>query len=50
MTIRIELQVCTFDWVKKEDLYRFLEQSRIDEIQAEIDFRSWVRASRSNII
>ena len=40
----------TFDWIEKEDLYRFIEQAQIDEIQAEIDFRSWVRASRSNIL
>ncbi len=40
----------TFDWVEKEDLYRFLEQARIDEIQAEIDFRSWVRARQLNIL
>ncbi len=40
----------TFDWIEKEDLYRFLEQARIDEIQAEVDFRSWVRARQSNIL
>ena len=40
----------TFNWIEKEDLYRFLGQARIDEIQAEIDFRSWVRAKQSNIL
>ena len=39
----------TFNWIEKEDLYRFLEQARIDEVEAEIDFRSWVQAKRSEI-
>lgn len=36
----------TFDWIKKEDLYRFLEQARIDEIEAERDFRDWDRSKQ----
>ena len=39
----------TFDLIEKEDLYRFLEQARIDEVDAEIDFRAWVRGKRSNV-
>jgi Uma2 family endonuclease len=39
----------TFDWIQKEDLYRFLEQARIDEVEAEIEFRAWVRAKRSDL-
>ncbi|MCM1985089.1 Uma2 family endonuclease [Lyngbya confervoides] len=33
----------TFSWVKKELLYRFLEQAQQDEIEAEITFRALVR-------
>ena len=33
----------TFDWIEKEDLYRFLEEARINEVEAEIKFRAWVR-------
>jgi Uma2 family endonuclease len=33
----------TFPWVEKEDLYRFLDQGRMDEIEAEVSFRQWVR-------
>ena len=40
----------TFNWIEKDDLYRFIEQARIDEIQAETDFRAWVRAKQSNIL
>lgn len=36
----------TFNWIEKEDLYRFLEQSRIDEVEAEIEFRAWVRSKQ----
>ncbi|QUY42700.1 Uma2 family endonuclease [Acaryochloris marina] len=32
----------TFDWVNKEDLYRFLEQAQQDEIEAEQNFRTLV--------
>lgn len=32
----------TFDWVKKEDLYQFLEQAQQDEIEAEQNFRTLV--------
>ena len=39
----------TFDWIEKEDLYRFLEQARIDEVEAETDFRAWVREKRSGL-
>ena len=39
----------TFDWIEKEDLYRFLEQARIDEIDAERDFRAWVRSKQENL-
>jgi len=39
----------TFDWIEKEDLYRFLEQARIDEVEAEIEFRAWVRERRSDL-
>ena len=30
-------------WVEKARLYEFLEQCEIDEVQAEQDFRAWVR-------
>lgn len=33
----------TFDWVNKEDLYRFLEQAQQDEIAAEQALRSWAQ-------
>jgi len=33
----------TFDWVKKEDLYQFLEQAQQDEIAAEQACRSWAQ-------
>lgn len=33
----------TFSFVKKEDLYRFLEEAQQDEVEAEINLRSWVR-------
>ena len=38
----------TFNCIEKEDLYRFLEQARIDEVEAEIEFRDWVREKRSD--
>jgi Uma2 family endonuclease len=31
-----------FSWVQKEDLYRFLAQAQVDEVEAEISFRRWV--------
>jgi hypothetical protein len=39
----------TFDWIEKEDLYGFLEEARINEGEAEIEFRSWVREKRSDL-
>jgi Uma2 family endonuclease len=36
-------QSSTFPGVEKEDLYRFLEQAQIDEVEAELNFRQWVR-------
>jgi Uma2 family endonuclease len=33
----------TFPWIEKEDLDRFLAQARIDEVEAELNFRKWVR-------
>ncbi len=33
----------TFDWLEKEDLYRFLGQAQQDEIAAEMMFRDFVR-------
>jgi Uma2 family endonuclease len=38
----------TFPGVEKEDLYRFLEQARIDEVEAELSFRQWVRQQLSD--
>jgi Uma2 family endonuclease len=38
----------TFPGVEKEDLYRFLEQARIDEVEAELSFRQWVRQQFSD--
>ncbi len=42
-----EYQECitspTFSWVKKEDLYRFLAEAQQDEINAEQNFRAYVR-------
>ncbi len=35
----------TFPLVAKEDLYRFLEQAQVDEVDAEVNFRQWVRAA-----
>ena len=39
----------TFDGIEKEDLYRFLEEARINEVETEIEFRSWVREKRSDL-
>ncbi|MEL7506223.1 MAG: Uma2 family endonuclease [Cyanobacteria bacterium J06554_1] len=33
----------TFRFVEKENLYRFLEEAQQDEVEAEINLRSWVR-------
>jgi Uma2 family endonuclease len=33
----------TFPLVEKEDLYRFLEQALVDEVEAELNFRQWIR-------
>jgi Uma2 family endonuclease len=33
----------TFPGVEKEDLYRFLAQAQMDEVEAEVNFRQWVR-------
>jgi Uma2 family endonuclease len=33
----------TFPLVEKEDLYRFLEQALVDEVDAELNFRQWIR-------
>ena len=39
----------TFNWIDKEDLYYFLEKARIDEVEAEIEFRTWVQEKRSDL-
>ncbi|NJM48317.1 MAG: Uma2 family endonuclease [Alkalinema sp. RU_4_3] len=33
----------TFPWVEKDDLHRFLDEARLDEVDAEVNFRQWVR-------
>ena len=33
----------TFPWIEKEELYRFLVAAQQDEVEAEINFRSWVK-------
>lgn len=33
----------TFAWVEKAELYRFLEQAQQDEVEAETNFRAWVK-------
>jgi Uma2 family endonuclease len=33
----------TFDWIDKEYLYRFLEDARADEVEAEVRFRAYVK-------
>jgi Uma2 family endonuclease len=33
----------TFPLIIKSDLYRFLEQAKLDEVEAETNFRAWVR-------
>ncbi|ESA35821.1 hypothetical protein N836_09850 [Leptolyngbya sp. Heron Island J] len=33
----------TFSLVKKEDLYHFLEEAQQDEVEAEVNLRSWTR-------
>jgi Uma2 family endonuclease len=38
----------TFPWIEKEDLYRFLEQAQTDEVEAEVNFRQWVRQKLSD--
>jgi Uma2 family endonuclease len=37
----------TFPWVEKDDLYRFLDEARLDEVDAEVGFRQWVRQQLS---
>lgn len=37
----------TFALIQKTDLYRFLEQAQQDEVEAEINFRQWVREQLS---
>jgi Uma2 family endonuclease len=36
----------TFPWVEKADLYRFLAEAQLDEVDAEVNFRQWVRQHR----
>jgi Uma2 family endonuclease len=38
----------TFPWVEKADLYRFLAEAQQDEVEAEVNFRTWVRQQLSN--
>jgi len=33
----------TFDWIDKEYLYRFLEDAQADEVEAEVEFRAYVK-------
>ena len=33
----------TFAWIEKADLYRFLDEALQDEVEAEVNFRRWVR-------
>jgi Uma2 family endonuclease len=33
----------TFPWVEKADLYRFLAEAQVDEVDAEVGFRQWVQ-------
>jgi len=37
----------TFALMQKTDLYRFLEQAQQDEVEAELNFRQWVREQLS---
>jgi Uma2 family endonuclease len=37
----------TFPWVETADLYRFLAEAQLDEVDAEVNFRQWVRQRRS---
>ena len=37
----------TFPFLGKADFYLFLEQAQQDEVEAEIQFRAWVRAQRA---
>jgi Uma2 family endonuclease len=39
----------TFPGVEKEDLYRFLAQAKIDEVEAEVNFRKGVRDRLSSM-
>jgi Uma2 family endonuclease len=39
----------TFSAVEKADLYRFLEQAKLDEVEAELSFRQWVRRQLSGL-
>jgi Uma2 family endonuclease len=38
----------TFPWVEKTDLYRFLAAAQVDEVEAEVNFRTWVRQQLSS--
>ncbi len=38
----------TFSWVEKVQLYNFLEQAQLDEVEAEISFRNQVRQWLAN--
>jgi hypothetical protein len=37
----------TFPAVSKDDLYQFLTASQVDEVAAEITFRTWLRTQGS---
>lgn len=37
----------TFSFIQKQDLYNFIDAARIDEVEAEIDLRTWVQQKRN---
>ncbi|MEL7069670.1 MAG: Uma2 family endonuclease [Cyanobacteria bacterium J06581_3] len=38
----------TFPFFQKQDLYDFIDAARIDEVEAELNLRSWVQQNRPN--
>jgi hypothetical protein len=42
-TIQPQVEATTFPIIAKTDLYQFLEAALLDEVEAETNFRQWVR-------
>ena len=38
----------TFPFIQKQDLYNFIDEARIDEVEAEINLRAWVQQKQTD--